>query len=83
MAELILEIPPYLFKINKELMKYKKNSVVIPVLAGSPRLGTKKIASTQSRTEDRYITSVAPYQLGHRSLIHENKTRWRTLYVFR
>ncbi len=27
----------------------------------------KKSASTQSRTEDRYITSVAPYQLGHRS----------------
>ncbi len=69
MAELILDIPPYLFKTNKELMNFKKNSVVIPVLAGFPRLGTKKIASTQSRTEDRYITSVAPYQLGHRSLI--------------
>ncbi|ONH71032.1 hypothetical protein BOH78_0555, partial [Pichia kudriavzevii] len=27
----------------------------------------KTIARTQSRTEDRYITSVAPYQLGHTS----------------
>jgi hypothetical protein len=25
------------------------------------------IALTQSRTEDRHITSVAPYQLGHKS----------------
>ena len=27
----------------------------------------KNNALTQSRTEDRYITSVAPYQLGHKS----------------
>ena len=26
-------------------------------------------ALTQSRTEDRYITSVAPYQLGHKSFV--------------
>ncbi|KGK34934.1 hypothetical protein JL09_g5917, partial [Pichia kudriavzevii] len=29
----------------------------------------KTNALTQSRTEDRYITSVAPYQLGHKSFV--------------
>ena len=31
-------------------------------------------ALTQSRTEDRYITSVAPYQLGHKSCYVENSS---------
>ena len=33
------------------------------------KLYLQKIARTQSRTEDRYITSVAPYQLGHTSFV--------------
>ena len=67
-----MPIKTVVYLLLQDQMKYCKlySTISRVTCSGWLEFEKKKLsASTQSRTEDRYITSVAPYQLGHRSFL--------------